>query len=424
MTAPNGNHTVVFNSSVLFGEQQQLADSPPITLLYPNDGTLPDPLVGAINPSNDAIITSVEAHDLQSITQFMGPLMAPRFANYQDDIVLLLLHDKRNLDSMDPSVLEFLLQHGKVSNANIVVYAFEWECWDRDKEGIPGRDHPPNVSTICHVPQSIYEQQNDGRSPRGMDILLIELAGVVLNQYDSGSRSLIIDPSSIGNGVLFQSNPFDNMPQYGEELHLFEKAPSLSIGTDEVTATRLKSAYGEAVFTKEFTSQPVISSAIVMGHKAAMIRYIGIMISQYDAIQCQISACNIAYMNALYYSGTFHNNILNVLTFPQGMGVGNDLSGYDNHLSLSKLGILKYDTIFSRQHRWIVYQNDGVTPSPIVYPIGQNEELKEMAQMQSLEYLNEWNEYLNSTFGIHCEELRGTLRGRVLNCPEGNDVRS
>ncbi|KAL7465618.1 hypothetical protein ACHAXS_005936 [Conticribra weissflogii] len=364
--------------------------------------------------------------------------MAPRYASYDHDILIMLLHNKQELNSIDPAILEFLLHHWKVSNANMVVYTLPWECWDgQDVEmrmmlkddqfrGENMVNYPPTVGAFCHLPQSIWNQRkhqdkNNNNNPRRLDVLFLEISRILLEQYREESRSLIIDPSyTIPTiDILFQSNPFHNMPYHGGELHLFEKYHSKSIGTDDFVSYRLQAAYGQGVITKTLASQPVISSAVIMGHNSAMKKVLELMISQYDNIMetpCSTISCNIAYLNALYYSGMIHKRVQKVIVSPQGDGAANDVSG-DFQNGAVKPEALRIVEYHGAKGRNVILQNDGVTPSPIVFPIQSCKELQEIVSKEGMDYLNEWNEYLAHKYGNNCKNIaEGSLRWRVMNC--------
>lgn len=378
---------------------------------YVNNGFLPEPYLGQIRPENDVVIAMIDCNDLKEVVQFVGPLVSEDGGNFDGDVVLILLHAQGDID---PAVHEYLRHVSLRSYANVVAYAWEdWKCWNRKFPSL--KYNKPFLSSLCKMPASVYGQE-DTRPPRGTDIILLELSRVVLTRYQAQARVLLVEPAYTDD-LLFQADPFEDLSPYGtgmSNLHLFEKPSIVTIGSDPCTLLRMTAAYGEdtKVVTTQMKDQFVVSSAVVLGYRNAVVAYTNGMVGQYDRTMCEVIHCASAFVNALYYSGLLRvaTNIDKVVLHERGTGAGSELGAFEN-IPLNKMGITRYV-----EEKWVVVQQDGETITPMAYPLDQNPGLRTMRDVSTNLYMEEWKGFLEEQYGSDCAALEGTPHYVVLGC--------
>lgn len=404
----------------LFEPSEQIRVLAPTVFPKPTDkrpGVVPivQPTMGRHRAHCDAVLAYAEGYKLPVYMMFLETL---RETGFKGDVVLAIADRTIVRDQVTEYLSTLVLADDTEDDQqmHVVVYQQALDC--DPKDGKPGRFIAPRTGDtdpfqMCRL-DHVYgwpdsgETVPDPRSGRVVATLRYEWYWIWSLRYNANSWLMLLD----SRDSFFQADPFANLPRRKDAettteglLYLFgENAEATRLGISTKNRRWIQVGYGDQTMNA-LKDKPTICSGSTMGEQIAIETYLRAMVNEHDEANVRmtgtylekiLSVCSRHYVdigsdqgfhNYLYYSGKLRHaaTIQRIVVWEQGRGVVNNLGALRTK-PLSDWGM--YD---SDNH--IVYQWDGVTPSPVVHQFDRDNDLgRWMGNLRHKQWANEWKE--------------------------------
>jgi hypothetical protein len=326
------------------------------------------PIFGAIRPNKDAVFSFARGIQLNQLVRFVGSL---RKTGFDGDIVLAV-NQKHELD---PNFLQFLAYHAK--NSNVVSYPAELVC-----KLVKSRTRCKAFKMFIHKELGGYLP--DPRPHRELNQLRFEYYWAWSSLYSSSSRLFLVDSMDL----MFQSNPFDNLPHSVEKkVIVYEESNLKNIGDEPNNRLWLREGH-ERKYLHKLGRNSVLCAGVIAGGQAAIETLTRAMVNQWDVSQCTIYGCDQGHLNYLVY-GNFlvgSPNIDEVMIERFGESYVMSLAiqiAYNPNLRRSRIIQGGSDNVMNKK---------GL-PAAIVHQFDKDAELKRIYDgKKTTPYLEEWLE--------------------------------
>lgn len=243
------------------------------------------PTLGYHRPDQDAVFAMAAGYPLETVSQFVGLLLATGF---DGDIVLGM----QPLQSCEETLRDYLTWHSE--HSHVVVYEVKARCRGRKRCILNGLYKYSNSTDTLPDPRKL----------RFLDRMRYELYWIWSLVYAKGegntqSRILLID----SRDVYFQSNPFTyekDETDVTSTLHVYEEIET--IGSQRNNRLWIFDAYG-ADSLAQVANFTILCSGSTLGGAAAIELYSRAMVEENDKdATCWIRGCDQGHHNYLVHS--------------------------------------------------------------------------------------------------------------------------